>query len=301
MRTGRPPVDITGQRFGRLVAIKMIGTKKGHAQWLCKCDCGNEHISTINCLKRGNVSSCGCKVDDIKRKREDSILGKRFGRLVVVKKSDTKNNYSYWECKCDCGKMCIVSRNSLKSGYTRSCGCLADEFRENCEIKNRKYNTFEIKDAVVYIDVNNPKFSEKKIVCDLDDWENELKKYYWNANDEGYACATKRNKILFMHKIVSKSDGKVITDHINQNSLDNRKENLRNTNHSMNAFNRKVSKESKSGYNGVWEDRQSGKWKVDICINGKHNHLGYFDKLEDAIEVRKAAELKYRGEFSRKD
>lgn len=301
MRTGRPPKDITGKRFGRLVAIKMIGTKGGHAQWLCQCDCGNEHIATANCLKGGNVSSCGCKVDEINKKREESIIGKRFGRLVVIKKSESKNNYSYWECQCDCGNVCIVSRNSLKAGFTNSCGCFADECRKDCNLKNRKYNVFEIKDNVVYIDVNNSKFSGRKIICDLDDWENGLKDYYWNANDEGYAYATKRRKTVFMHKIVSKSDGKVITDHKNQNSLDNRKNNLRNTDCSMNAFNRTTREDSKSGYNGVWKDKKSGKWKADICINGKHNHLGYFDELEEAIETRKKAEIKYRGETSRKD
>lgn len=303
MKTGRPPVDITGQRFGRLVAIKLIGIKKGHAQWLCKCDCGNEHITTVNCLKGGHVSSCGCMVDEIKKNRERSIVGKKFGRLTVLGREETKNNRSFWRCQCDCGNIIVVTRGNLKSGITKSCGCLADEFRKNKEIKNRKYNNFEIIENLVYIDVNNIKFQGRKIICDFDIWDKKLKNYYWNVNNMGYAytSTSMRGNILFMHKLVSGANGNEITDHINQNSLDNRKENLRNTNHSMNAFNRKIRDDSKSGYNGVWKDKRSGKWKVGICINGKRNHLGYFDKLEDAINVRKEAEIKYRGELSKKE
>lgn len=303
MRIGRTPVDITGKRYGRLVAIKMVGTKKGHAQWLCKCDCGNEHITTLNCLKGGNVSSCGCIVDEIKKNREESIVGRKFGRLTVLEKAESKNNKSFWKCRCDCGNIVVVTRGNLSVGTTKSCGCLADEFRRNKEIKHRKYNNFEIKENVVYIDVDNPRFQGRKIICDIDIWNEKLKEYYWFVDGHGYArtSTTRRGKELFMHKLVSGTDGSEITDHINQNRLDNRKENLRTTNQSMNAFNRKVRKDSKSGYNGVWKDKKSGKWKAGICIDGKRNHLGYFYKLEDAINARKEAEIKYRGELSEKE
>lgn len=53
--------DLTGQRFGRLVAIEEAGRNKfGKAIWKCKCDCGTEKIiSSIN-LTSGNTQSCGC-------------------------------------------------------------------------------------------------------------------------------------------------------------------------------------------------------------------------------------------------
>jgi len=47
--------DITGERFNRLTVIKKVGRK-----WLCKCDCGNEHITRSTSLKDGRVKSCGC-------------------------------------------------------------------------------------------------------------------------------------------------------------------------------------------------------------------------------------------------
>lgn len=54
-------IDLTGQRFGKLTVIKRVeNTKHGSAQWLCKCDCGNEIIVIGNNLVRNHTKSCGC-------------------------------------------------------------------------------------------------------------------------------------------------------------------------------------------------------------------------------------------------
>ena len=59
------------------------------------------------------------------------ITGQRFGRLVVVCRSELKSkdgsNSSrkrHWECKCDCGKACRVAARGLRCGRVKSCGCL---------------------------------------------------------------------------------------------------------------------------------------------------------------------------------
>lgn len=79
------------------------------------------------------------------------IVGKRYGRLVVIGLSENRNRYVI--CKCDCGNTCEVNQYSLVSGNTRSCGCLRKEVSretgkrtllENSEQRlatNRKYNT----------------------------------------------------------------------------------------------------------------------------------------------------------------
>ena len=55
------PLDLTGQRFGRLTAIERIGsTERGSALWRCKCDCGNEKAVSAAILRSGNIKSCGC-------------------------------------------------------------------------------------------------------------------------------------------------------------------------------------------------------------------------------------------------
>ena len=54
-------IDLTGQRFGQLVAIRRVGTNKsGSATWLCKCDCGNEKEINAASLRYGTSKSCGC-------------------------------------------------------------------------------------------------------------------------------------------------------------------------------------------------------------------------------------------------
>lgn len=53
--------DITGQRFGRLVALGPIGRNKNKSiVWLCVCDCGNEHRAIGHGLVSGATKSCGC-------------------------------------------------------------------------------------------------------------------------------------------------------------------------------------------------------------------------------------------------
>ena len=54
--------DLTGQRFGRLVALKYEGrTNRGYqSRWLTVCDCGNQIIALAGGLKSGNTQSCGC-------------------------------------------------------------------------------------------------------------------------------------------------------------------------------------------------------------------------------------------------
>lgn len=53
-------IDLTGQRFGRLVVIKKVESHCTNAKWLCKCDCGNETTALGTTLRRGETKSCGC-------------------------------------------------------------------------------------------------------------------------------------------------------------------------------------------------------------------------------------------------
>jgi hypothetical protein len=54
----------------------------------------------------------------------DSIVGQRFGSLVVLGESHKKHSHTYWRCKCDCGKEHTTENNRLRRGAVKSCGCL---------------------------------------------------------------------------------------------------------------------------------------------------------------------------------
>lgn len=63
--------DLTGKRFGRLVAVKCVGrTTNGNAKWLCKCDCGGEKVVASWGLVSGRTHSCGC----IKREQNEKMF-----------------------------------------------------------------------------------------------------------------------------------------------------------------------------------------------------------------------------------
>lgn len=96
-------------------------------------------------------------------------------------------------------------------------------------------------------------------------------------------------------------------DHEDGNPANNKVDNLRFATRKENAKNKKLSKNNTSGKTGVvWVGNPSkGRpyWKCDIGVDGKQIHLGCFkeDKKEDAIKAREEAEIKYFGDFRRKD
>lgn len=119
--------DITGQRFGKLVAIRPTPERKhGGVVWECQCDCGNVTKATTEHLRVGDAKSCGCLRKEIRPEFADRLVGQRFGKLVVQSSAKQRNQHGVllWECLCDCGNTCIVSTNHLYMNNTQSCGCL---------------------------------------------------------------------------------------------------------------------------------------------------------------------------------
>lgn len=59
---------------------------------------------------------------------KENLVGKRFKRLVVISESPIKSGRkTYWNCLCDCGNETVVRADLLKSGNTKSCGCLSKD------------------------------------------------------------------------------------------------------------------------------------------------------------------------------
>ena len=57
---GRKAIDLTNQRFGRLVVLRRADCANGHARWHCQCDCGGQTVVESYPLRRAKVVSCGC-------------------------------------------------------------------------------------------------------------------------------------------------------------------------------------------------------------------------------------------------
>lgn len=82
-------------------------------------------------------------------------------------------------------------------------------------------------------------------------------------------------------------------DHISGDGLDNRWSNLREATHTVNGRNAKRYSHNTSGFTGVGWHKASRKWQANIKVNGTYIHLGCFDDLTAAVEVRKDAERQY--------
>jgi hypothetical protein len=128
---GRKIMDLVGRRFGRLTVIKEAGrNQRGQVRWLCRCDCGNEKIVLADNLRSGSTKSCGCQQHNNHSTLID-LTGRRFGRLLVLRRNGSISNYAAWICQCDCGKIVTVSSKHLLDGRTVSCGCYAQEIFPN--------------------------------------------------------------------------------------------------------------------------------------------------------------------------
>lgn len=103
------------------------------------------------------------------------LTGKRFGKLTVNKFVKTQKHFSLWECRCDCGNMCIVKAPKMKNGHTKSCGCYRDDVmtKHGCNtITNGKSPEYQIWSAMITRcsknkSISKPRYDGRGIaVCD---------------------------------------------------------------------------------------------------------------------------------------
>lgn len=163
-------VDLTRQRFGRLLVTRRVANKGGQVMWECQCECGNTTITNTQRLRDGRTKSCGCLKAAINQQRLFvDMTGQRFGRLQVlnfagwhIDGNDTR--HALWRCKCDCGAECDVKGVSLRQKSTQSCGCYRDELRRKVkkDLIGQRFGNL----IVVKRDVNQRLQIMWKCLCD---------------------------------------------------------------------------------------------------------------------------------------
>ena len=160
--------NLTGQKFGRLTVLYELPERKnGKIQWRCRCDCGNEKDVLSTSLTSGHTQSCGClqkEKTSAANKRNIDLVGHRFGRLVVLSRSATS---AKWVCRCDCGNLVEVTTTHLKTGHTKSCGCLQKDITSEVRginLKGQRFGLFTVEG----LDIEKSTSEKKYWICQCD-------------------------------------------------------------------------------------------------------------------------------------
>lgn len=127
--------DLTGKTVQYLTVLEQDGKEStGHSIWKCICVCGKVKRIRGSRLLQGQVKSCGCKTERIKKKYKD-LNGVKFGRWTALefRGKGVGRRQCGWLCRCECGKEKIVDTGLLKDGISRSCGCL----KRDTDLKRR--------------------------------------------------------------------------------------------------------------------------------------------------------------------
>lgn len=140
---------------------------------------------------------------------------------------------------------------------------------------------------------------EYTVIVDESDYT-FVSKYTWHINkclNKMYASTRINNKIVRLHTLLI-GDGIGHVDHVDGNSLNNTRVNLRMCTHAQNIQNIGKRISNKSGYKGVWYSPLEGKYKSQITVNRKKICIGTFENIKDAALAYNDAAKKHHGIFA---
>ena len=205
-----------------------------------------------------------------------NLKKQKFERLTVLSEvGQGKNGDTLWKCLCSCGNISIVAGGDLRSGHTRSCGCLR---KDTHTTHGMSYTSTYSSWASMLQRCNNPKAQN-----------------YKHYGGRGIKIEDKR-WLKFTNFLVDmgiKPRGFSI-DRKN-NKLGYYKENCRWTTQTTQLKNQRLQKNNKTGMTGISWNETRKQYRVEIMINYKSIYIGRYNILKKAIKARKQAEQKYWG------
>lgn len=256
-------------------------------------------------------------------KVKEDLTGQVFGRLTVIEQvedyiSPSGEHGSKWKCQCSCPNRTItyVTGHNLKrkNKPTISCGCLMIEKTREANKKNNHIE--ELNDYCVGYTTKGERFifdKEDKSLVESFCWHihhKKIKHKDGSVNDSQYLCTTiknynkidrvkKRGYITLSRLLMNVlDDDAVVVDHINGNTMDNRKENLRICTQEKNNYNRRLSSYSTTKVKGVSYRKKEQKYYVRIGYKNNRIFIGMFDTLYDAAKAYNEKALELYGEYA---
>ena len=135
-----------------------------------------------------------------------------------------------------------------------------------------------------------------------DEYLLHLRKFHGHKGHRGcvYFRCTINGKRYFLHNLIMQPPKGYVVDHVNGDSTDNRRDNLRLCTPSQNMQNRR-GKLAHTLPKGISYRKDCNKYRAYIGINNKRINLGQFSTLEEAVRIRLEAEEKYFGDYRRRE
>lgn len=191
---------------------------------------------------------------------------------------------------CVCGKEFKTLPCRIKPGKVKHC---SRECFEKHKPRNEMKNKYVIVGDITTLEVKT-KDIELYVCIDTDDLERLIDfGYSWTARKDKYRdcyyiCCNAtlergRKKAVPLHRFIISATEGLVVDHINGNTLDNRKNNLRMATKAENGQNRvNLAKNNTSGVRGVTWHKTRKRWMGSVVVNQKAIHVGFFDDIETA-------------------
>lgn len=163
--------------------------------------------------------------------------------------------------------------------------------RRRRQKKSLEGTEYPVIDGVCYV----PLTKGKRALIDPQDMH-LIRQHLWSFANAGYACASQgtgdTRRMILMRRIITDAPKGMVVDHINGNTLDNRRSNLRVTTQQVNLHNRqRLNQNNVSGATGVSWVKSQRVWRAYIVVNYKQVHLGRFKTKEAAVLARAEAEI----------
>lgn len=204
------------------------------------------------------------------------LVGEVFGKLTVLAQGPRKSDNSItWDCLCECGNTFNTRGASLKSGNTKSCGCLSVETQRirNTTHGMHKHPAYKVWGAIIQrtTNPNDPRWADyggRGISCDPR-WANFPA--FWEDMGETYGQGLSIDRV-----------------DVNGNYC---KSNCRWSNNSLQQHNQRKKSGTTSSFIGVDFHKKSGKWRASIKSEGRPLYLGiYEDEYLAAVAYDDASE-----------